>query len=256
VAILQLSQDKQICYEMIEGEGDKPYLVFLHEGLGCIKMWGAFPFLLCKETGCPGIIYDRLGYGQSSPLMIPWTIHYMHEYALIELPEVLAQLIPHRDYFLIGHSDGGSIALIFAAGKPVCLRGVITEAAHVFVENETLNAVRSATKAFLTGKMDNLYKYHGLKTKIIFSAWSETWLSEWFKHWNIEYLLPSISCPVLVLQGAEDQYATSAQVESISSKTLNAQKEIIADCAHRPHQEEAQTILQLMKNYLERQGLK
>lgn len=253
MAILKLGHSKQIYCELIDGEQERPHLVFLHEGLGCTEMWKRFPHILCRETGCPGIVYDRLGYGRSSPLTDPRTIHYLHEYALTELPEVISQLIPARNYFLIGHSDGGSIALIHASEKPAHLQGIITEAAHVFVEKETLDGIRVVADAFNAGKLRGLSRFHGEKTEGIFKAWSDTWLSDWFKYWNIEYLLPSIECPVLVLQGTKDQYGTVAQVESIASKTLNAQKAMVERCGHAPHQESTDVILQLMTEFLERQ---
>jgi len=252
MAFLKIDHTRQIYYELIDGQQDRPYLVFLHEGLGCTEMWKGFPRLLCKETGCPGIVYDRLGYGRSSPLTDSMTLHYMHKYALIELPEILSRLISDKDYFLIGHSDGASIGLISASEKPARLQGLITEAAHVFVEEETLNGIRGAVAAFDAGKLSDLSKYHGEKTREIFKAWSDVWLGDGFKRWNIEYLLSSISCPVLVLQGMEDQYGTVAQVESIVSKTLNAQKQMVERCGHIPHLERTDIILQLMKQFLVR----
>src|SRR5208283_3544519 len=130
--MLTLSESHTIHFELIEGMAEKPFLVFLHDGLGCARMWKDFPERLCRQTGCPGLVYDRLGCGRSSALTEPRTIHYLHDYAQFELKQVLAHLIPDRDYFLIGHSDGGSIGLIFAADRPAGLRGLVTEAAHVF----------------------------------------------------------------------------------------------------------------------------
>ena len=253
MAILRSGHDGQISYELVDGEQKKPHLVFLHEGLVCVEMWKDFPLLLCRETGCPGVVYDRLGYGRSSPLTGPRTIRYMHDYALGELPEVISQIIPGRDYFLIGHSDGGSIALIHASERPAHLRGIITEAAHVFVEKETRDGIRVAVDAYRAGKLSGLSRYHGEKTEGIFTAWSETWLSDWFADWNIEYVLPSIECPVLVFQGIEDQYGTAAQVESIASKAVRAQKAMVEACGHAPHQERTDVVLLLMREFLERQ---
>jgi pimeloyl-ACP methyl ester carboxylesterase len=113
-------------------------------------------------------------------------------------------LLPGQPYFLVGHSDGGSIALLHAAEQPAGLRGIVTEAAHVFVEDVTLAGIEAANVAFAAGKLHGLAKYHGDKTEGIFKAWADTWLSSVFRHWNIEYLLPSIACPALVLQGIDD----------------------------------------------------
>ncbi len=240
----------QLYYEAIDGPADRPYLVFLHEGLGCAAMWRDFPQQLCQRTGCPGLLYDRLGYGRSAPFAEPRTIDYLHRAALIELPAVLELLPPGRSYFLIGHSDGGSIALIHGAEKPPLLRGIITEAAHVFVEELTLAGIRGAVAACAAGRLEGLSRYHGDKTGAVFSAWADTWLSPAFRHWNITFLLPSITCPVLAVQGAQDQYGTVAQVDAIAGKAPGAVKTMIEACGHVPHREQAGVVLQLMAEFL------
>lgn len=215
-------------------------------------MWKIFSETLCKDTGCPGLMYDRLGYGKSSPFIESRSIHYLHEYALTELQEVISNLIPGKRFFLIGHSDGGSISLIYAAKRPPLLQGIITEAAHVFVEPETLHGIRIAMESWALGKLDRLFKYHGDKTEVLFKAWAETWLSDRFKSWNIEYLLPSIECPALILQGIDDQYATIRQVDVIASQTAGAsQTAMIENCGHTPHKEAADEVLALMKKFIE-----
>ncbi|KKO60919.1 2-succinyl-6-hydroxy-2,4-cyclohexadiene-1-carboxylate synthase [Janthinobacterium sp. KBS0711] len=249
--ILNLSAETDIYYELIEGDPAKPCLVFLHEGLGCCAMWKDFPAQLCQATGCRGLLYDRHGYGQSSPLTARRQLHYLHDYALCELPQVLAALLPGQDHFLVGHSDGGSIALIYAAQQPPRLRGIITEAAHVFVEGITLDGIRVADAAFGAGKLRALAKYHGDKTESIFKAWSDTWLSYGFQFWNIEYLLPSVECPALVVQGSEDQYGSAAQVDTIVAQALNAMPAMVEQCGHTPHQEQPQALLALMEGFLQ-----
>lgn len=250
---LNLSQEKHLYYELIEGNQNYPYLVFLHEGLGCTAMWEDFPARLCMVTGCPGLVYDRLGYGKSSLLNAELSIHFMHAYGLIELPQVLETLIPEKAFILIGHSDGGSISLIFAAGKPRLLKGIITEAAHVHVGPETVDGIEKVDKAYRQGKMKGLAKYHGDKTDTIFRAWSQTWLSPWFRHWDIEYLLPSIDSPLLVIQGREDQYGSLAQVEAIVSKTTGpAQPLLIDHCGHSPHLQYPEILLAGMAEFIAR----
>jgi pimeloyl-ACP methyl ester carboxylesterase len=250
VAMLELGEAHQIYYELIDGAPEKPYLVFLHDALGCTAMWKNFPRRLCHETACPGLVYDRLGCGQSSPLTKPRTAHYLRDYALNELREMLAHLIPDRDYFLIGHSDGGSIGLIFAAEKPPRLRGLITEAAHVLVEEETLAGIRVAAEAYRAGKMHGVAKYHGDKTDGIFRAWADTWLADWFRHWNIKHLLPSIECPVLAIQGTEDQYGTADQVDSIASTVMHGRKTMVEGCGHIPHHEQPDVVFTSMRDFL------
>lgn len=174
MAFTELSPGQAIYYELIDGASARPHLVFLHEGLGCTAMWKAFPRLLCTTTGHPGLVYDRIGYGQSAPFGGPRTVHYMHESGLNELPAVLAAIIPGREHIVIGHSDGGSIALIYAAERPGRLCGVITEAAHVMVEDETLKGIETAAHAYEAGKMQGLTRYHGDRTAAVFRAWSDT----------------------------------------------------------------------------------
>jgi len=247
---LSLNGGERIYYETIQGEPGKPCLVFLHEGLGCVAMWKDFPTQLCRATGCAGLVYDRLGYGQSAPLTARREIHYLHAYALCELPQVLAQVIPGREHILIAHSDGGSMALIYAAQRPPGLRAIVTEAAHVRVEAMTLAGVRVADAAFDAGKLRALARYHGDKTETTFKAWSETWLSFGFQFWNIEYLLPSIECPALIVQGTEDQYGSEAQVDAIALRAARARKAMLPHCGHAPHQEMPRETLALMGDFL------
>ena len=143
MAFFKLDIDQTIYYELIPGDKNRPFLVFLHEGLGCCAMWKSFAQTLCENTQCPGLMYDRLGYGQSSTLAQIRTIDYMNRYALDELPKLLKAAIPDRPFILIGHSDGGTISLIFGAQKPPLLKAIITEAAHVFVESETIEGIKN-----------------------------------------------------------------------------------------------------------------
>jgi pimeloyl-ACP methyl ester carboxylesterase len=248
---LKIEKNHRLHYQLIEGDRKLPYLVYLHEGLGCVAMWSDFPELLCRITGCPGLVYDRLGYGKSSPAHTARKIHYLHRYALIELPTLLENIIPGKPYILIGHSDGGSIGLIAGAERPPFLQAIITEAAHVFVDAETIAGITIANEAWDKGKLRGLSKYHGDKTDSIFKAWSETWLSDWFKHWNIAYLLPSITAPLLVIQGRNDQYGTLAQANSIAAKSAGyTHLQIIENCAHIPHLEAQSAVLVSMSDFI------
>lgn len=250
---IAIRDDQRIYYRLIPGDEANPCLVFLHEGLGCGAMWEDFPDLLCAASHCPGLVYDRLGYGRSSSLIHPRTIHYLHEYALNELPFLLDAVIPGRSRILIGHSDGGSISLIYGAERSSLLKGIITEAAHVFVEPETIEGIGKAVQAWKRGKLKGLLKYHGAKTETVVRAWYETWLSDWFRWWNIEYLLPSIAAPLLVIQGKEDQYASIAQVDSIVSRSGGvASSWMVEHCAHAPHLEARQVVLNCMTDHIAR----
>ncbi|WP_373888184.1 alpha/beta fold hydrolase [Massilia sp. Root351] len=251
--MLELAEGGQLYYEWIaedSGAAGKPVLVFLHEGLGCTAMWKDFPARLCARTGCRGLMFDRRGYGQSVPLRTGRSVHYLHRYALEELPQMLA-LLDGRPYVVVGHSDGGSIALIHAADQPPGLLGVVTEAAHVFVEEVTLAGIREARAAYGAGKLRGLSRYHGDKTDQIFGAWADTWLRPAFSRWNIEYLLPSVACPVLALQGSGDQYGTEAQLRAIESQAPGARTAMLADCGHTPHLEQPEAVLAAISDFLQ-----
>ena len=264
MAMLELAEGGQLYYQWIAaddgaavgaGAASQPVLVFLHEGLGCAAMWKDFPARLCAQTGCQGLVFDRLGYGQSSPLRTGRSVHYLHRSALEELPQVLA-LLDGRPYVVLGHSDGGSIALIHAADQPSGLLGVVTEAAHVFVEEVTLAGIREARAAYGAGKLRGLSRYHGDKTDQIFGAWADTWLRPAFSCWNIEYLLPSVACPVLALQGSGDQYGTEAQLRAIESQTPSARQAVLPECGHTPHQEQPEAVLTAISEFLKQLEVK
>ena len=240
----------EIFFKKIPGNEEKPVLVFLHEGLGCIEMWKGFPDLVCDQMGFPGLVFDREGYGRSSPLKKNRTKNYMHDYALNELPEVISGLIPGKRFFLIGHSDGGSIALIYSSVYKENLLGIIVEAPHISVEEKALTGIRKAVEAFKAGRLDSLKKYHSEKTEAVFFAWANTWLSESFRDWNIRDCLKSISCPVLVIQGKKDQYATDDQVNGISEIVQSAQSILIDDSGHSPHLEKDDLVLSCIARFI------
>ena len=241
--------------KLLHPNGDKknpgPTLVFLHEALGSIEQWRDFPSILVEATGCDALIYDRWGHGKSDPLDVNRTLRYVHDEALDSLPEVLKKSNVH-DAILIGHSDGGSIALIFAADYPQLARGVVSEAAHVFVEEITLEGIKEVVNKYETMNLgDRLSRYHGDNTEKIFRAWHETWLSAEFKRWNIENCLPRIKCPVLVIQGEDDQYGTEAQVEAIASQVSGPSKSLlIPNCSHIPHKQAKDIVVQEMTDFI------
>ncbi|MCX2739320.1 alpha/beta fold hydrolase [Pontibacter anaerobius] len=231
-------------YPGAKAVADKPVLVFLHDSLGCIKLWRDFPEQLAKATGCSALVYDRQGYGESSPFQ---SIKRGQDYLEREA-DVLEQLLEQLQVtkaILFGHSDGGSIALIAAAKYKSRIAGIITEGAHVFVEEVTLAGIRAAVTAYQTTNLpEKLQKYHGDKTDDVFHAWADTWLSENFRNWNIEHYLPSIRCPVLVIQGEADEYGTQAQVEAIETQVQGpAQQLLIPEIGHSPHREAKYVVL-------------
>lgn len=248
--MLELEGYGRLHYEWIDGPAEQPVLVFLHEGLGCATMWKDFPQRLCAATGCPGLVYDRLGYGRSDPLTKPRSIFYLHEYTLIEMPQVFAHLLEGRQYIVVGHSDGGSLALMHAATQPAGLLGVVTEAAHVFVEDITLDGIRTALQAWEAGKLRGLERYHGAKTSAIFHAWADTWLAPPFAQWNIEGVLASIACPLLALQGEGDQYGSAAQLDSIAARAPQGRQQMLPGCGHSPHLEDPELTVAAMAPFI------
>jgi pimeloyl-ACP methyl ester carboxylesterase len=229
-----------------------PTVVFLHEGLGCVALWRDFPARVTRMTGCGALVYSRLGYGQSDPCPLPRPVDFMHHEGLRVLPDVIEQC-GIQDYFLVGHSDGGSIALIHAGGNPgPGLKGVVTLAAHVFCEALTRRSIRAARQRYLTGDLKpRLSAYHGKNTHCAFRGWSDVWLHPDFMGWNIESFLPTIRVPVLAVQGEGDPYGTIAQVERIQRKTGgNVSVKLVADCAHAPHVEQTETVSAAVRQFI------
>lgn len=229
-----------------------PVLVFLHEGLGCIEIWREFPAMLSKAVDLPALIYDRYGSGGSEPFQEARHGNPFRWEAEVALSDVLAACDIAKP-LLIGHSDGGSIALHYASLYPDRPVGVIAEAAHVFAEELTLKSIRKAVQAFKTGDLAaRLARYHGRRTESMFDGWAGIWLSEEQLDWNMESVLPGITCPLQVIQGEDDEYGTQAQVDAIvggvSGRTATL---IIPDCAHSPHLQAQETALDGMAAFIE-----
>jgi pimeloyl-ACP methyl ester carboxylesterase len=213
-------------------------LVMLHEGLGCIEFWRDLPAELAEHLQRPVLVYDRRGYGRSSPCDTPRGTDYLHVEAYTHLPALL-NTVGIQKALLIGHSDGGSIALLFAARFPHHCAGVVSEAAHIFVDETTLAGIRKAVKAYRGGDLrERLARYHGAQTDAVFGAWADTWLAPWFRSWSIERDIQDAACPVLAIQGAKDPYGETAQVEGIAAAVSGpAHVLILPDCGHTPHNE-------------------
>lgn len=227
-------------------------LLFLHEALGSIGQWKSFPQQLCDLLGADGIVYERQGHGESKPLAQKRDASYLHKAAYEELETFIDQNLKGRKYLLVGHSDGASIALLHAAKFPTNCIGVISMAAHIFVEEETLAGIYPAIDAFENGKLKTaLEKYHGDKTNDLFYAWSNTWLSTAFETWNIEAEIATINCPVLAIQGQDDQYGTEAQLDGIVSAIQPGMvnKLFMPNCGHAPHLEASPIVLQAIANW-------
>ena len=222
-----------------------PALVFLHEGLGSIGQWRHFPAELCARTHLPGLVYERWGYGQSEPLTGPRPNDYLEQEARNSLPEALDACGVADPPILFGHSDGASIALLFAAAYPERTCAVISEAAHVFVEEVCLAGIRRACASYDQGSLkDGLRRYHGENTETMFRGWGDAWLRPSRRTWNVEAELRRIACPMLIIQGVDDEYATRAQVDAIATG-VSAPVAIqwLPGCGHTPHQQLRETVL-------------
>ncbi len=232
---------------------DAPALVFLHEGLGSVSMWRDFPEKAAAVAGCAALVYSRYGHGQSEVLREPRAVDYMHAEALEALPELLDKL-GIDDPVLVGHSDGGSIALLYAAGRGG-VRGLVLMAPHVFVEDISVKSIAEAKTAFEgTDLAQKLGRHHADAAKT-FRGWNDIWLHPDFRGWNIEEVLPRVYCPVLAIQGFDDEYGTMAQLEAIAKQTGGPVELLrLADCRHSPHRDQPGVVIEAMARFIGRLG--
>lgn len=232
----------------IAGRDDLPTLIFLHEGLGSVAMWRDFPDRVAVATGAPALVYSRHGYGKSDPLDGDRTVDYMHVEALTVLPELRAAL-GLDNAVLVGHSDGASIALIHACAGKWPVRGLILEAPHVFVEDISIAGIEAAKQAFESGDLaKRLARYHD-DPGGAFRGWNRAWLDPAFRDWNIAAYLPGVRCPVLAIQGADDQYGSLAQLDTIANGVAGPYEQVVlADCRHSPHRDQpAETLAAIVR---------
>ncbi len=238
-------------YRRIAAAAGGPTLVFLHEGLGSISQWRDFPERIVEDTGLPALVYARYGHGQSALLQQPHGVDFMHREALESLPELLRALRIERP-ILIGHSDGASIALIHAgSGHP--LRGLVAMAPHVFVEDISIESIVAAKQAFETTDLrDKLARHHRDAAKT-FYGWNDVWLAPAFRGWNIERFLPGINCPVLAIQGLEDEYGTMAQVDAIARQAGTAVEVLkLEQCGHSPQRDQPEKTAEAIVGFVKR----
>ena len=230
---------------------DSPTIIFLHEGLGCVELWRDFPGQLVERTGLGALVYSRAGYGKSDPVTLPRPTRFMHDEAIVVLPQIIEQL-QIRDAVLFGHSDGGSISLIYAGAIKRKIRALLLEAPHVFAEEFGLQSIRKAQADYeQTDLRAKLQRYHGNNVDCAFRGWNDVWLSPDFLDWNIEEFLPGIEIPLLVMQGDADQYGTWQQVQRIQKGCLGAVQTVLLDnCGHSPHREQQQVTLDLTVAFL------
>lgn len=238
--------------EYFNSDEKRPAIIFLHDSLGSVQLWRDFPAKLCEATGCNVLVYDRLGYGKSAPMVThERPVNYMELEA--DLLNDLLYKLNINNAILFGHSDGGTIALIMAAKYPEKVKAVICEAGHIFVEEVTLKGIHEAVEAYQTTNLaERLQKYHGDKVDTLFKAWTETWTRDDYRNWNIEYLLKDIVCPLLFIQGEADEYGTLGQVEkTVSQVSGHVEKFIIPGIGHTPHKESPELVLGRVTQFIE-----
>jgi pimeloyl-ACP methyl ester carboxylesterase len=231
------------------GTPGAPELVFLHEGLGSVSHWKDFPARVAVETGCPVTVYSRYGCGNSDLLTEDRAVTYMHDEALHGLPDLLAQLHIENP-ILIGHSDGASIALIHAGGHGH-VRGLVLLAPHVFVEDLSVASIADAKTKFETTNLPEKLARHHRDAARTFWGWNRIWLHPDFRSWNIEEYLPRITCPILVIQGLDDQYGTMAQVQAIAQQAAGPVEILpLAECRHSPQRDQAEATLAAIRRFV------
>ena len=239
---------------------DAALLVFLHEGLGSVSMWRGFPDRLCAAAGCRGLVYSRPGYGRSTarPPGEHWAPDFMHRQARELLPALLATLgIDGRAHppWLFGHSDGGSIALLHAAAFPARVAGAIVLAPHIFVEAVALESIRAARAAYRQGELRSRLVRHHADPDSAFFGWNDIWLDPAFARWSIVDELASLSCPLLAVQGLDDEYGTLEQIRGIARRVPQTQLLELPRCGHSPQRDQPERLIGASVAFMQRSGL-
>jgi pimeloyl-ACP methyl ester carboxylesterase len=230
-----------------------PWIVFLHEGLGSARQWKNFPARLAAATGCGVLAYSRWGYGGSDRRPRPWPMDFLEHETATVLPGMLDALGIARPV-LFGHSDGATIALLHAAAFPGGVRAVVSEAAHVMLEERTVLSIANVRHRFLHGDLrTRLGRQHGDHVEDTVLGWTENWLRPEFRDWDIRERLRAVRCPVLVVQGRDDDFGTLAQVEAIVSRVGGPHETLVLDeCGHIPHREKAREVLEAAARFIGR----
>jgi pimeloyl-ACP methyl ester carboxylesterase len=227
-----------------------PTLVLLHEGLGCVGMWRDFPRALAARTGYGVFVYSRPGYGKSDPVPLPRSLGYMHDEASTVLPVVLDQAGIGK-CILVGHSDGASIATIYAGGRQdFRVRGLVLLAPHFFVEDISIKSIAEAKEAYEKGDLrERLQRYHN-HVDVAFWGWNRAWLDPGFRAWRIDEYLAHVRVPILIVQGRDDQYGTPAQIELAKRDTYCPVEALLLEkCRHSPQLDQPEATLDAIAEF-------
>ena len=238
-------------YRMIGPATDHaPTIVMLHEGLGSVALWGDFPDRLQAATGAGVFVYSRAGYGASTPVELPRPLDYMHIEALEILPELLDE-IGFRRGLLLGHSDGASIAAIYAGGvQDHRIRGVAMIAPHFVVEDISVRSIAEIKQAYETTNLRSKLERWHRDVDNAFYGWNAAWLDPKFRDWDISEYLAYIRVPVAIVQGAEDEYGTIRQIEIAREECYcPVDVTIVPGAGHSPHREAPEATLNAISEF-------
>ena len=260
VPIRWRGRDIQIEVQAIQpatARAEAPLLVFLHEGLGSVSMWRDFPERLCMRAGLEGIVYSRPGYGHSTPRAPDerWQPDFMHQQAHEVLPALLRALgidPATRSVVLFGHSDGGSISLLRAAHPDSRITGAVVMAPHILVEDVSISSIREARVAYGSSDLRSRLARHHAHVDSAFYGWNEAWLDPAFRSWTIEEEIRSIRCPLLAIQGVDDEYGTLEQIRGIARRVPQTQLLEIPQCRHSPHRDQPEVVIDATLAFLQR----
>jgi pimeloyl-ACP methyl ester carboxylesterase len=230
------------------GDPDECPLVLLHEGLGSVSAWRDFPEALHRATSRRVIAFSRFGHGRSDPPRASRTPRFFHEEALLVLPEVLRRL-DAEEPILVGHSDGASIGLIHAAAHPT--RGLVLMAPHVVVEDATLDAILKTRERFEKADLRERLARHHDDPDVAFHNWCDVWLDPAFRSWTLEPEAERVTCPVLMIQGADDPYGTLDQLDRIEARVQGPVRRRVVPGGHSPHRDAPEPVLREITRFVQ-----
>jgi pimeloyl-ACP methyl ester carboxylesterase len=234
-----------------DGDPARPPIVMLHEGLGSVSLWRDVPQKLAERTRCTAVAYSRYGYGRSDVLREKREPEYMHHEGEVVLPALLAELGIERP-ILFGHSDGASIALIYAGAHPEAVRALVLEAPHVFVEEISVRSIAAAKTAYATTDLPAKLARHHADAAATFYGWNDIWLDPRFRDWNIEACASRVRCPVLLIQGEADEYGTGAQLDAIAARAQDTETLLVAGAGHSPHRDAPRDVVERIGAFVDR----
>ena len=232
-----------------DGDPARPAIVMLHEGLGSVSLWRDLPQRLAAATGCAVVAYSRYGYGRSDVLREKRQPDYMHHEGEVVLPKLLAALEIERP-ILFGHSDGASIAVIYAGAHSGAVRALILEAPHLFVEELSVRSIAAAKIAYATTDLPQKLARHHADADATFFGWNDIWLDPRFRNWNIEDCAARVRCPVLLIQGDADEYGTRAQLDAVAAVVPDAQTLLVPSAGHSPHRDAPDLVIARVRSFL------